>query len=101
MLGGRLEKMRKLSVVVAAALVGLSGAAFAQVQLGGGQGTPSENANCLAQERAQRNSRGRDREKGGFGQAQAQAARAPGAYGQALKAYKEAGCPGAPGPVND
>ena len=91
--------MKKLWVIAAALII--SGTALAQP--GGGQGTPNENANCLAQERAQRNSAGGDRNPGvsdtNFGQQQsAFIATLDAPYGQFLQDYKAAGCPGSPQP---
>ena len=51
-------------------------------------GQPSENANCLGEERATRNSNGGDREHGAFGPLQAEAVKANQPYGQFLKEWK-------------
>jgi hypothetical protein len=59
--------------------------AFA-VTTSNGKAKPSENSAPLATERAERNSAGGDREKGGFGPAQAEAAQTEGSYGQGLVA---------------
>ena len=63
----------RIAVVAAStalALPMLAGAATAGPQISDGAGQPNENANCLAQERATRNSAGGDRDHGRFGPAQ-------------------------------
>ena len=62
--------MKKIMLAAVAASSLLSVPTFAQT-VNTGAGQPNENANCLATERASRNSNGGDREQGTFGQEQA------------------------------
>ena len=80
--------MKRIAMTAAACLAvsGLSIPAVAAT----GAGQPSENASCVGQERATRNSAGGDRDKGGFGNAQSEKAREEGAYGQFLQEWKAA-----------
>ena len=82
-----------LAAAAAAVLIlGASGASAAHLTEANASAPNSaakvnENASDLGKERAERNSRGGDREKGGFGPAQSEAARAPGPYGQTLDLF--------------
>ena len=61
--------MKFFALAATAALLTIS-PATAQVVDSDGAGQPSENASCLATERATRNSKGGDRDQGNFGPAQ-------------------------------
>ena len=92
-------------LIAAAALVGFSGAAFADHgEPHSGPASPTAThdnpSSCLGAERATSNSAGGDREKGVFGQEQSDAAQAEGSYGQTVLQPFLDGCANSPGNPN-